>query len=95
MVLSMQILGMCDEDCRKCVQNIIRKAGSDMEMRFILEHVEATVLSARKSFDNGDRDRCSFVLEDLGEWLVQRFEEGVLEGPNIDIKPEEPEQKSS
>jgi len=62
-----------------------------MELRFILEHAEASVVTARKMFYAEDRDRCSFMLESLGEWLKDRFEEGVLASPNIDVKPAEPE----
>ena len=62
-----------------------------MELRFILEYAEATVLASRKSFDNQDRERCAFVLENLGGYLDDRFEEGILQEPNIDVKPAEPE----
>lgn len=61
-----------------------------MELRFILEHAEASVLTARQRFIDGDRERCEVMLEELGEWLTKRIEEGVLQQPNIDVKPAEP-----
>lgn len=63
-----------------------------MEMRFIVEHAEAEIATASKLFRSGDRTRSMSMLEDLGKYLTERIEEGVLQPPNIDVKPAEPEQ---
>lgn len=61
-----------------------------MELRFILEHAEASVETARKMFNAGDRERAIYLLENLGDWITQRIVEGVTEPPNIDVKPTKP-----
>lgn len=61
-----------------------------MELRFILEHAEAEIATSRKLYNDGDRERCIVMLEDLGKFIINRIWEGVLEPPNIDVKPAEP-----
>ncbi len=62
-----------------------------MELRFILEHAEASIAAARKLFNTSDRDRCIEILEDLGNYITGRIKVGVIEPPNIDVKPAEPQ----
>lgn len=61
-----------------------------MELRFIVEHAEASIETASKLYRLGDRTRSKAMLEDLGKFLMERLEEGVNETPNIDVKPAEP-----
>lgn len=62
-----------------------------MELRFILEHAEDTLATARKMFWAKDWNLCQHLLEQLGSYLVQQIANGVDVPPNIDVKPPEPE----
>jgi len=61
-----------------------------MELRFVIEHVQASVKTAEKLRNSGDRERSITMLEDLGKYLTERIREGILTPPNIDVKPAEP-----
>lgn len=62
-----------------------------MELRFIVEHTDNTVETAKKLYYAGDREMCILLLEELGSYLTIQIAEGVLAPPNIDVKPEKPE----
>jgi len=59
-----------------------------MELRFVLENTEETVKKARKMFDDREWIGCEFMLASLSDLLTGTLSEGVLETPNMDVKPE-------
>lgn len=67
-----------------------RKELEFMELRFIIEHAKATIATVDKLRLSGDRVRSIAMLEELGNYINERFREGVLVEPNIDVKPAEP-----